>query len=1000
MTYFTLNYLNSLTGQENHSFIVEEVNSPLSAAKISSINLVAQEVISKHLPCTSVPPSFPLNPSFHNNTLVILEDVLGALIESLNESDITPDTQSPIQDLSSTINLCVFGADPAFFQQDLPSISSPSLPIDLLSNSTLSIVQSPRKRASSSLTIEPNNKTPRLDAEAPILSLMDTEPSFDNPVSHQQELEISQSLSSLHSSIEFISIEILENELSFQLIHNNLMDPSTYLKYLYEGINYVLSKNIYIFDSSKDNLRPSSKSHLHYKTLTALLSLLNKQKYILSLIQDINDCTAFTIQHDLFIKKLILSLENEGANNESIQNIQANTIVQPITRKEIEPEEIASPSTTLNIPKERSLLKEKMFLMVAHLSGNVFKIYIKQDLKKIYYTKSLALLQKYLAKYEGYQSIDNIKELPEQSSHSRINLLKTLYIITKNNYFLSRHNTCVKEPTKTQFLTFLDTINSIFCQETDEILDPSQHSPTLLNLLQPYEKTASIHECEKNYSCTHYQLRLHTIHNKTTLYIEKHNYPETKWLNLLNHKYARIKTMAQDVQKLLTIPTVKVKAYGINNIQDQTSANVASLIPQLYLLTKYNKEIFQTYLEPLFSNPRLYLKIYEKLNSILQSLENSELNDNLVLSDMKVKNNPLIEINTPPATEQQLFFTAPVFNIKYFKNRYHLLYIVKKNQDLSGLKHKISQVLFRSIKYAENLLCSSFSTNITFGPDPLDPENITNITTYQDFLQILYQGFCDNLNYYQKHHSNLLYSLIHCNILQQLSQTLESIKNLYLKLNLSLPVINEVSILDKVPIAVLNKPISYSKATEVVNVRINKKSKNQKIYLLPLLKIKEQLSKRQLTNYTLYYTTQSNSGTLAHAYGHGRSAILQNLKTIKSLCAKYKEPHCHFYYQERIDRKKEPISSDQIFSRLIHGLKDSINFFSKYFPTFLTSTDTNNTLENIEETIALATEALNKDLPLITGPSILKQILKEKIGQQMNTIPSLEDLLKNDEAEN
>ncbi|MBF5051359.1 hypothetical protein CLAVI_001002 [Candidatus Clavichlamydia salmonicola] len=124
MPYLTLNYYQLSTQQEPMAFIVEETCLDLNDEKIEALNLLIKDILDKHLPCALVPPSFHLDPSLHNNTLKILQDVTFPLLNNFYAHKINPKVTTSLNRLSNTINLCVFGADSSKFLQPVPSISN------------------------------------------------------------------------------------------------------------------------------------------------------------------------------------------------------------------------------------------------------------------------------------------------------------------------------------------------------------------------------------------------------------------------------------------------------------------------------------------------------------------------------------------------------------------------------------------------------------------------------------------------------------------------------------------------------------------------------------------------------------------------------------------------------------------------------------------------------------------------------------------------------------
>ncbi|WP_194844561.1 hypothetical protein, partial [Candidatus Clavichlamydia salmonicola] len=138
MPYFTLKYSSS-SHVSTPTFTVEEVQENLNADKIQDLSLLIQKIIEQHLYCTSVPPSFSLDPLVHNNTLIIIQDVLFPIVNQCNKTIINPEIRTSINTLISLINLCFFNSNVTEFQQPLPFVSkSSSTPKKIIPTNSLS----------------------------------------------------------------------------------------------------------------------------------------------------------------------------------------------------------------------------------------------------------------------------------------------------------------------------------------------------------------------------------------------------------------------------------------------------------------------------------------------------------------------------------------------------------------------------------------------------------------------------------------------------------------------------------------------------------------------------------------------------------------------------------------------------------------------------------------------------------------------------------------------
>ncbi|WP_194844525.1 hypothetical protein, partial [Candidatus Clavichlamydia salmonicola] len=1003
MPYFIINYLTPTVGSEASSFIIEEAEGPLSSEKISLLNELVQQIISKHMPCAAVPVSFPLDLCLHQNTLAILQDVMIPLIESFNEAGITSESQGPIEKLNNIMNLCFFRADLSSFQQDLPSINPPLTTVEAPLQSNTTFLQRSIKRIGSPLMTSLHNKKIHLDIEenstsfssndsltsleelfklpeADFLPVIDSE-SFFHAEDNSLTVTVPPTLNtnSSQSTTEFICINILEGNKHFQFTHIDPMDPNIYLEHLYQGIDLVLTNQIYLLDPSDENSQQHSPSYLHHQSLLLLLSLLNKQKHILSLIVDKNEWMASTAHHELLTKEITLSLQDVGFTQKIIETTEKETFPKIIKEQTDIQDKVAVRS---NILTEKSLAKENIFLTPTCLSNGMFQIYIKKYHRLVHPSKFIKKIKNYLKNAIGYTCNLNIKEIPLKWANSKTETLKIIYLLTKNNYFFFKEKSNLKTQTHSEFLLLLDLINNNFCTHVKEKVNPSAHSKILLDLITPYGSPISSSIPIKTCACTHYHMRLYTIHNQTTFCIEKHLYLQDTWNTLLRYKHICLKSTLTYIKKLLTLTSVNVTATDNPILKSEKNADVAALIPSLYLLTKYNQQMFKKYLEPLYPTLNVCSKIYIILEDILKTLANSNLNKDISLSktDFSITNNPLLEINTPAIISKKQHFIGHAFVIQHYKNRYHIHYTTKLNQSFSGLKDKLSFSLNATIKSAHTLLNCSSIDNITFIPDPFNPKNIHKITTIEELLLILHQGLYENFFYYTKHN---IFSK-NGKKLTEVTNIIDALKQKSILLGLTLPLISNASILNQLTQNELKRDPHLAEAT----VNENKGP----LYLLPLLTVQKKNLKNHSSLgepssiFTLSYHTQCSTLSPVHAYGNGRYSISKTSEHIATLCDKHTHNNFIFHYKSPLVTKKESIDSKKMLILLFQGLNDSISFFKKYYKDFTICPHENNPLQTLQKTLALVTHSLDGDIPSTSGPSMLEQVLKDKISKTTNAV--------------
>ncbi|MBF5051323.1 hypothetical protein CLAVI_000964 [Candidatus Clavichlamydia salmonicola] len=124
MPYFILDQPTTSSPGSELSFAIKEAYLELNADKLNSLRLIAQHIINHHAICTSVPSSFPLNTSVHNNTIEILKDALCPFLEIETKDLLTPTTKQALQDLQSFINTYLPSVDLSLFQQTPPTPQS------------------------------------------------------------------------------------------------------------------------------------------------------------------------------------------------------------------------------------------------------------------------------------------------------------------------------------------------------------------------------------------------------------------------------------------------------------------------------------------------------------------------------------------------------------------------------------------------------------------------------------------------------------------------------------------------------------------------------------------------------------------------------------------------------------------------------------------------------------------------------------------------------------
>ncbi|MBF5051358.1 hypothetical protein CLAVI_001001 [Candidatus Clavichlamydia salmonicola] len=287
MPYLTLNYFQISSQKEPTAFVVEESCVDLNEEKIETLNLLLKDILNKHLPCAFVPSSFHLNPSLHNNTLTILQDVTLSLLNSFYNNQISPNISTSLNRLANTINLCLLGADFSKFLQQIPRVSNILREKSTQNYSTSNTIT--KKRSQLPLPEVSLTKIPKIDMDEDVVTS-----------SHLEDLE---GICSPFSSDDEFTKEILKNytlpELTLDIsdILTNLENtPST------PTLSYKISRS-----KKKNDTTDSSPIQERFPIIDLfdnddLASPLTSK---LSLLKDVTDiCSPFS-SDDEFTKEML-----------------------------------------------------------------------------------------------------------------------------------------------------------------------------------------------------------------------------------------------------------------------------------------------------------------------------------------------------------------------------------------------------------------------------------------------------------------------------------------------------------------------------------------------------------------------------------------------------------------------------------------------------------------------------------------------------------------------
>ncbi|MBF5051354.1 hypothetical protein CLAVI_000997 [Candidatus Clavichlamydia salmonicola] len=262
MPYFTLNYITPTLQNAAPCFTVTEEQASLTSSQVQSLHAFICHILSNHLICTSVPPSFPLDPTCHHNTILILQDAIHSIILTLKATPLQIDNHAALEALEKTFSYDLLQVDLTEFEQPLPIVTKDIVPLNI-----------------------------------PLTS----SPSYNLPF-----------------------IEISPDGRRFTLTSYPVTIILDYLEYLHQGVEYVLENRIFLADQSTATM--TSPESLANHSLLALLQLLINQSTIISLINNETAQQDIKQSNNNWISRLITDLKYAGFSDASLTKIWQNSL--------------------------------------------------------------------------------------------------------------------------------------------------------------------------------------------------------------------------------------------------------------------------------------------------------------------------------------------------------------------------------------------------------------------------------------------------------------------------------------------------------------------------------------------------------------------------------------------------------------------------------------------------------------------------------------------------
>ncbi|MBF5051355.1 hypothetical protein CLAVI_000998 [Candidatus Clavichlamydia salmonicola] len=398
MPYFTLNYIAPVLEEAAPYFTVADGPSNLTSSHVQSIHALTHRILSNHLICMSVPPSFPLDTTCHHNTVLILQEAVYPIIRALRTMPLITADQSILASLEKIFFNDLLQVDLTEFEQPLPIVTK-----DIVSSN--------------------------LHITSPI--------SYNLPF-----------------------IEISPDGRSFTLTPYPVTDPLHYLEYLHQGVAYVFENNIFISDPLTAPL--SSVRSLANHSLLSLLQLLLSQSRTISLITDTKERQDIAESNNNWLSRLTTELKLAGFSDANLAQIWEEPISHKEQPSNTAPKVNKTASTKKITPRPQNITWIPLFIILEDTSATkkkclkdpptyLCKYYIKKinpnssvkyfDIKKSIITTCKIFIKIYTPNSKSNVLFNYIH--PVSTKRTMLNTTEALALLfeglSENFYFLSQH---------------------------------------------------------------------------------------------------------------------------------------------------------------------------------------------------------------------------------------------------------------------------------------------------------------------------------------------------------------------------------------------------------------------------------------------------------------------------------------------------------------------------------------------------------------------------------
>ncbi|MBF5051291.1 hypothetical protein CLAVI_000932 [Candidatus Clavichlamydia salmonicola] len=1042
MHYFTLNYSNFLFPDLPTSFIIEESITPLNNQNIASLTNIVKNILSQRLPCVSVPPSFPLNTTFHSNTLSILQAVIIPLVKESILLNNTKAFQDSIKELNFSIASCLLSYNFSSFAQappkilDTSSITCPHQSLKRISSLSTSLIQTKKSRLDSSHEEKSSllsTKSHTLKEASEEASLLLNEDEFTNswilealkdfPL-ETYELINTDLLEETYSKVELNNleyesnvadhyflpfIEVLETNQHFIIKNQQVSNISLYLEHLYNGITHVLEAEMLFIDPNKLASQAYSTSSLYHTTLQNLLSLLNNQQRLLQLIPIQEERQSFSIEHKDLSDKIMIRLQASGfadstikkltedapiaCEKESLSSSNNESIIHPNSKNNCSLKILLNEDTLTHLPDEtvpqqKSILTQticsnsSIFYHVKIKNRHTCHIFLDNEHQEL--ATFLIQLEKITKNSAEYICLQPIHGITPSRSTSRYKLLQALYFILYKN---TEHHSSTKyiyPKTYVSISKTANTINQFFCDEIQEKVNTMEHHPELIKNvgIQKLLPTESV----KPFQSSHYQIILKDskfLFSKI-ITIEAYHFKASSNYDLLKQKASNIAHMLAYFKVLNTTTTVIIGKKFLPNFENNKTILVADLAPFLLQILNYNKYEFIKIFQQEQSFSILYKRIMEHLEKCIGIVNDIISKTEKSKKQATPSNIPSLNIiESPSISPESKKFVFPIFMINpRHTNKevlYYISYSAKQNKKLLCARFLILRHI-KKLNQIINLLLKKPSLPIFYSPYKSAYQK-TPISNSKELRKILHQGVHENLLYIKKYLFPDLSPKAKKIFCEELETAITLVEKSILPTD-EFPIITAPLTLEKVFKDLIQKDqiaSTPSKKSQQFIQQIGPTNQSSyKIFFFALAKTYSSL-KHPISSYQMSYTNKKRTNIKASWKSYLQKILFHQIQLFHHI----RDNNFKIFkitYIDPLTHQNNLITNVHSFLKIIlEGFNENLTFFLETFPSLVASTSQYELEKDYRLILSSLCTELHLDISSLNPPSILKNMAQQSL---------------------